>query len=67
MTRKEIEHMAREAGFYVTDTCPLEPEWFHFANLVSAAEREACADLCEQWDASHPHALAAAIRARGRQ
>ena len=29
------------------------------------AEREACADLCDQWNASHPEAIAAAIRARG--
>lgn len=29
-----------------------------------AAEREACAKVCEQWDASHPLMLARAIRAR---
>ena len=28
-------------------------------------EREECAQLCEQWNATHPEALAAAIRARG--
>ena len=73
MTRDDIIRMAREAdeGF--------ETDTFHeeslvgmdaierFARLVAAAEREACADLCEQWDASHPHALAAAIRARGQE
>lgn len=31
----------------------------------ATAERSACAELCEQWDASHPDAIAAAIRARG--
>ena len=30
----------------------------------AAAEREECANLCEQWNASHPDALAIAIRAR---
>ena len=28
------------------------------------AERERCADLCEQWDATHPARLAAEIRKR---
>jgi len=36
----------------------------NIVRLAEAAEREACAELCEQWDASNPHTLAAAIRAR---
>ena len=36
-----------------------------FATLIRADEREACAELCEQWDASHPLRLAESIRARG--
>ena len=70
MTRDDIIRMARGAdeGF--------ETDTFHeeslvgmdaierFARLVAAAEREACADLCDQWNASHPEAIAAAIRAR---
>lgn len=45
MTRDDIIRMAREAGFYVTDTCPLEPEWFHFAALVAAAEQDRCCKI----------------------
>ena len=66
MTRDDIERMAVEAGGGT-------PEWDgiwelngdaleHFAALVAAAEREACAKL------AGPHldgAIAAAIRARG--
>ena len=33
-----------------------------FANLVAAAEREACAKLCEKW--GDPNDIAAQIRAR---
>lgn len=55
MTREEILKMAREAGLYDgreemwwagTDT--LE----RFAALVAAAEREACAKVCEDWRAA---------------
>lgn len=40
---------------------------YHFAALVAAAEREACAQLCEsKYDYyGHDHIFAAAIRARG--
>jgi len=47
MTREDIIRMAREAGnnglFDAMQTEFLE----HFATLVAAAEREACAKLCE--------------------
>lgn len=72
MTQDEIIEMAREVGL---------PHWNQtkevvnielleaFAKLVAekavAIEREACAKVCEQWDASHPQRIAAAIRARG--
>jgi hypothetical protein len=36
-----------------------------WGKACAEAEREACANLCEQWNASHPNALATAIRARG--
>jgi hypothetical protein len=32
------------------------------AATVEAVERERCAQLCEQWDATHPQRLAALIR-----
>ena len=46
MTKADIIRMAREAGlvspmtFYAAYEC--------FANLVAAAEREACAKVCEE-------------------
>ena len=46
---------------------------YHFANLVAAAEREACAKECEDLTLAHPgradltaDQCAAAIRARGK-
>ncbi len=68
MTKDDIIKLAREAGYEDLPTVRLAYQGFdieRFANLVAAAEREECAKLCEQWNASHPNALAAAIRARG--
>ncbi len=77
MTRDDIERMAVEAGGFI-------PEWRgiwelsgdaleRFAALVAAAEREACAKVCEDYtdryagceDEGHGYEIAAAIRARG--
>ena len=75
MTREEIIRMAREAGFDPHDmsddfTCNLE-DIERFASLVAAAEREACAKVCDVL-AVHPEyasditkVAAQAIRARG--
>lgn len=65
MTRDDITRLAREAG--VPNSWDLN--WFdttydRFANLVAAAEREACAKLCEKW--GDPNDIAAQIRARGK-
>jgi hypothetical protein len=75
MTREDIIRMAREAGLTVC-----RDEWVfgemleRFAALVAAAEREACARICDAvqkkneddgawlWEAKN---CAAAIRARG--
>jgi hypothetical protein len=40
---------------------------YRFAAMVAAAEREACAKVCEDWDsdAADPRDVASAIRARG--
>jgi len=51
MDRNDIVRMAREAGFDPHDmsddfTCNLR-DIERLANLVAAAEREACAKLCE--------------------
>ena len=73
MTADDITRMAREAGFEgMTD----HPAVLLFANLIAAAEREACAEVCEagihnsfaDWDNSYWDQCcenrAAAIRAR---
>ena len=61
---KNIIRMAREAGLFTHKE--VQPEILAFANLVAAAEREACAKLCES-HVRYPSRLyfADAIRARG--
>ena len=71
MDKDDITRMAREAGMVVIgDKYSLLPFLEHFAALVAAAEREACAKVCEKeallWPPSRDFTLcAAAIRARG--
>lgn len=75
--REDIIRMAREAGlprFGDTDEIFSLPSVIRFAALVAAAEREACAKLCEElviegwrdagWDMGTID-CAAAIRERG--
>jgi hypothetical protein len=73
MTRDEIVLMARKADLWITS----DERWaavVRFANLVAAAEREACAKVCEEI-ANKPSNMvlgvaldcAAAIRARGEE
>jgi hypothetical protein len=71
MTREEIIRMAREAGLaYGSDEKPLGSVT-RFAALVAAAEREACAKVCEAIERNGAwvtkQEAAAAIRARGEQ
>jgi len=74
MTRDDIIKMAGEAvdpdiiapawdnGFWTLAQDELE----RFARLMAAAEREACAKVCEGWAASGAeYSLLDAIRARG--
>jgi len=82
MNRDDIIRMAREAGYielakeagweYADDDHGFEPLW-HFAVLVAAAEREACAKVCEEnadddtegeWDSACIN-CAYHVRARG--
>ncbi len=71
MTRDDIIRMTREVGLWpaVTDMFPKELE--RFAALVAAAEREACAKVCEDKVTEHEFhsnfVCAAAIRARGQE
>ena len=65
MDREDIIRMAREAEFTEGDISLFPDTIAHFAALVAAAEREACAKVCEAADKStHPADLADAIRAR---
>ncbi len=72
MTRDDIIRMAREAGDDWDSTLPSDKEFLErFAALVTAAEREECAKVCElvarEIDDTNGTAtyIAAAIRARG--
>ena len=69
MTKDDIVRMAREAGIGWLERAEGISEFLErFANLVAAAEREACAQVCETKgegvDASWV-SCAAAIRAKG--
>ena len=81
MTRDDIIRMAREAGIDAeSDTLCRYEGWVEpferFAALVAAAEREACAKVCEDMEAGAeftdcckwptPIDCAAAIRARSK-
>jgi hypothetical protein len=74
MTRDDIIRMAREVGDCLTDKRGREDFIFDcygiesFANLVVAAEREACAKVLDDWK-KHNWTFedcAAVIRARGK-
>jgi hypothetical protein len=73
MNREQIIRMAREAGFNPVSYTGANLELFErFAALVAAAEREACALIAKDWDASHPHTnygacISNAIRSRSEQ
>ena len=63
MDEEEIIRMAREAGLVMYDYS--DPSLERFANLVAAAEREACAVIA--FNAKTYIEAAEAIRARGRE
>lgn len=75
MNIDDIIRMAREAG--ISKPWDQEPvKWGtleRFANLVAAAEREACAALCDKisdddgFEGGYADNCAKAIRARGQQ
>jgi len=70
MTKDDIIDMALEAGFveYELDdgtTNAFDIRYQRFANLVAAAEREACAKLCLETEPFYGVMFYNAIRARG--
>ena len=84
MTREDIIRMAREAGFVIDEASRqhqpncigfthylIDDELSRFAALVAAAEREACAKVCDvvipgdEYSTALINSYADAIRARG--
>lgn len=76
MNKDDITRMAREAGLFVPQAgIPENGALTRFAALVAAAEREACAKVCDRMEKESdgvecckwptPADCAAAIRARG--
>ena len=66
MTKDDIMKLARKAGLFTHKD--VQPEILAFANLVAAAEREACAAICEEEEELRDHTpfdCALRIRARG--
>ena len=66
MTKDDIMKLAREAGPLTKG--PFDDWCKRFADLVAAAEREACAAICEEEEELRDHTpfdCALRIRARG--
>lgn len=61
MTKDEIAQLMQDTSGMIWGD---EAHFQRFAKHLIDIEREECAKLCEQWDASHPYVLADAIRAR---
>jgi hypothetical protein len=71
MTRDDIIRMAREAGAVIVYDAEVglfgDAKVEAFANLVAAAEREACIRDCDSVDLVGADDCIAAIRARGQE
>ena len=69
MTKDDILEMARETGMELyghgRDQTNFVFILCRFANAIAAAEREACAELCESFGSYEAHDCAVVIRARG--
>lgn len=66
MTNEEVDRLLEQA---VQEAAPNELYKYAFARLVAAAEREACAKVCEAWGEwqGNTEIIAKAIRARGQE
>jgi hypothetical protein len=67
MTKEEVMKLAREAEFNKTELAHLGDNFVRLAELVAAAEREACAKVCDDGERPNLYGVrecAAAIRAR---
>ena len=67
MTRDDIIHLAREAGDDVEHTLPFDLDFLErFAAIVASAEREACAEIADEYEYQLvAGSCARDIRARG--
>ena len=66
MTREDIIRMAEECGIPEFENNESQAEnIMRFAALVASAEREACAEVCDDLWEDAAYACAKAIRARG--
>ena len=66
MTKDDIIKLALEAGFELPWSMKDQEKLEAFANLVAAAEREACAKVCEERGmVKGGEVFSARIRARG--
>lgn len=65
MTNEEIAKAAYDAGFSSSEMFKRLAAFKRMIDSIAAAEREACAELCELWNTTPGGKLAAAIRARG--
>ena len=74
MNREDVARMAREAGINVTEGNSFSDDMYisvlyRFANIVTAVEREACAEVCDAYGmpdgtSETARVLAVCIRAR---
>ncbi len=65
MNRDDIIKLGKQAGFTDGDFASFTDLIVHFGQLVAAAEREACAQLCLETEPFYGVMFAEAIRARG--
>jgi len=63
MTKEEIFALAEKADLYLAS----DDSVINFAKLVAEKEREACAQVCENWSHANGDDCAESIRARGQQ
>ena len=69
MNNEQVMQLMADNGMHEggMDNWVIDNAWVKFANLVAAQEREACADIAENWNSngSPRVGVAAQIRARG--
>lgn len=68
MMNERIKKLAEQAGWNMgNEVDGFSTRLEKFAELVAAAEREACAKVCDGWTHADGDRCAEAIRARGEQ